>query len=654
MKPVRLDKDYFIKNGQKFILVGINYMPSEAFYRLWEDWNPNQIKKDFKKMKELNLEAIRVPLFWASVEPEEGVISPKFLKRFDEFLKIAKKYEIYVMPFLFVGVCVDIWDVPWRRGRDIYKDPEMLKLERKHAETLASRYGDNPAIVAWDISDEPYYYGGNTNADTATSWVSLIYEAIKSKDKRHPVTLGFDNCHIIQNTGFQVERLIPVQDFLSLCAYPIYSLKTPESHTSMRSTYFTSFFIKFSQLGKPVLLSEGPGTTTVWASNQRAADYYRVVMYSTFINGSIGVMPWILYDYDPKHHKAFPLDDKPFETSFGILQSDGKEKLPAKELRKFSKFIKKIDLERFRFRKAEAALLIPGDYYKHVEIVWPRLFEAFILAKEAHMEVNFIREGQDLSNYKIVIVPSSLTLRTSSWYAFKDYVSHGGCLYFSYGGAWIGSPNPLGPFFNEIFGISLQDRIAPMPSEELTFTDWMNLNWLKLIYPDTTKTSCIELKTDSGRAVGFDSRGNLAVVVNRKKNKGSAILVAHSIEQYLSNVPDIYLKDKTYMLYDAVRTMAGLAEPCTCDNPFIEVGWMETEDKDEAILILINHERVGMRATISLKSTWQAEDLVKGKKAQIKHGTDESCMELGFAPSEVKTLLLRTAAMYQLRKRRHN
>jgi beta-galactosidase len=646
MKPVSLGKDYFIKNGRKFILVGINYMPSKAFYRLWEDWNPRQIQEDFKKMKELNLKAIRVPLFWASVEPKEGVISPKFLKRFDEFLEIAKKHEIFVMPFLFVGVCVDIWDVPWRRGRNIYNDPGMLKLERKHAETLAARYADHPAILAWDISDEPYYYGGNTDADTATNWVSLIYKAVKSRDKKHPVTLGFDNCHITQNTGFQIERLIPAQDFFSLCAYPIYGLKTPEPHTSMRSTYFASFFIKFSQLGKPVLLSEGPGTTTAWTSHQRAADYYRVVMYSSFINGSIGVMPWILYDYDPKHHKEFPLDDKPFETSFGILQSDSKEKLAAKELRKFSEFIKKIDLERFRFRKPEASLLVPGDYYKHVETVWPRLFEAFILAKEAHMEVDFIREGQDLSNYKIVIVPSSLTLRTSSWHAFRDYVSHGGCLYFSYGGAWIGAPNPLGPFFNEIFGVSLQDRIAPMPSEELTFADWMNLHQLKLTYPNTAKTSCIELKTDGGRAVGFDSRGNLAVVVNRKKNNGSAILIAHPIEQYLSNVPDIYLKDKTYTLYNAVRTMAGLTEPCSCDNPFIEVGWMETEDKDEAVLILINHERVSARATVSLKSIWQAEDLVKSKKAQIKHRTRKTCMELSFAPSEVKTLLLRTATTY--------
>ena len=641
MKPIKLEENYFAKNGRRFLLVGTNYMPSKAFYRLWEDWNPEQVEKDCKKMKELNLEAIRVPLFWASAEPEEGTISAKFLERFDEFLKIAERHELYVMPFLFVGVCVDTWDTPWRKGRNMYNDPEMLKLERKHAETLAERYGKNPVIFSWDISDEPYYYGGNTDADTATNWVSTLYKAIKSKDKMHPITLGFDNNHIVQNTGFQVERLLPVQDFFSVCAYPIYGLKTPEAHTSMRSTYFTSFFIRFSQFRKPVLLSEGPGTTTVWTSHQRAGEYYRVVMYSSFINGSMGVMPWILYDYDSQHHQRFPLDDKPFETSFGILRSNGEEKPPARELSKFAQVTRKVDLERFHFKKPEAALLTPKDYYKYADQLWPRLFEAFILAKEAHIDAELVREGEDLSGYKLVIVPSSLTLRTSSWYSFKDYVSHGGCLYFSYGGAWIGSPSPLGPFLNEIFGVQLLDRIAPMSSEKITSTKgWLNFPRLKLAYADTSRASCIEVKADGGHAVAFDSKRNPALIVNKRKDEGSTILLTHPVEQYLGNVPDVYLKDKTFLVYEALRRQAKIVQPYVCDSPFIEVGWMDTDDRGEAVMLLVNHERIALHTTLSLDGGWQMEDLARGKKIQVKNKASRTQIRLGFAPSEVKTFSL--------------
>jgi len=639
MEVMHLSEDYFMEKNQSIFLIGTNYMPSRAFFRLWDDWNPDQIESDFKTMKALGIEAVRVPLFWSSVQPEEGGVSHKFLERFDEFLEIAQRYHVYVMPFLFVGVCVDTWDVPWRKGRNIYKDPELQKLECEQAETLAARYADNPTIIAWDISDEPYYYAGNTDAETATNWVSMIYNALKSRDKKHPVTLGFDNNHIVEDTGFQVERLVPFQDFFSVCAYPIYSLKTPEAHTSMRATYFTPFFIKFSKVGKPVLLSEGPGTTTVWTSPKRAGDYYKVVMYSSFVNGSIGIMPWILVDYDSEYHGKFPLDDKPYETSFGILTSHGEMKPPAEELRKFGQTINKIDLGKFHFTKPEAALLIPRDYYRHVRTIWPRLFEAFILAKEAHIELDFVREGTGLTGYKLIIVPSSLVLRTSSWYAFKSYIVQGGTLYFSYGGSPVGSPNPIGPFFDEIFGVSLQDRIAPMSSELISFTgNFVGPSGLKLAFAKTEGTSGIEVELKNGVAVGKDSRGSAALVVNRTQGKGTAVLATHPLEYYLSLMPDAYLSNETFRVYEALKKESGLTKLFACDNPFLEVGWMETTNKNDAILVMMNHERVSINPIISFHESWHVENLTNEDHALDK--TDKE-LKLRFAPSEIKILGLR-------------
>ncbi len=604
---------------------------------MWEEWDLSQLEEDFKKMKDLGVEAVRVPLFWSSVEPEEGAISQTFLERFDNFLEIASKYHVYVMPFLFVGTCVDIWDIPWRKGRNIYKDPEMLRLECKQAETLAVRYANNDTIIAWDLSDEPYYYAGVTDTETATNWVSSIYKAIKSQDKEHPITLGFDNNHIVEDTGFQIEKLIPYQDFFSLCAYPIYGLKTPEAHTSTRSTYFTSFFIKFSDIGKPVLLSEGPGTTTVWTSPERAGKYFRVVMYSSFINNSMGVMPWILFDYSSEHHARFPLDDKPFETSFGILTSSGEKKPPAEELKFFSHVIKKIDLEKFHFRKPEAGLLIPKEYYKYAKTIWPRLFEAYILAREAHIELDLIREGADLTSYKLVIIPSSLVLRTSSWYALKKYLEQNGNLYFSYGGSLNGSPNPLGPFFNEIFGVQLQDRIAPTPSERFAFTkNWMNLKGHSLRYPKTDGASCLEVEPDKGHVIAYDGHKNPAIIVNKQNGKGTAVLVTHPIESYLSVLPDVYLSDKTFLVYEVLKKKSRLSYPFACNNPFIEVGWMESTDKNEAIIILINHERVEIKTSILFNQLWHLASFPSGKS--YKHDTkdNKTLMRLSFSPSEVK------------------
>ena len=212
-----------------------------------------------------------------------------------------------------------------------------------------------------------------------------------------------------------------------------------------------------------------------------------------------------------------------------------------------------------------------------------------------------------------------------------------GNLYFSYGGSWIGSPNPLGPFFNEIFGVQLQDRIAPMPSERLLFTkDWMSLKGNKLEYPKTDGASCLEVEPNKGRVIAYDSHKNPAIIVNKQKGKGTTMLVSHPIESYLSVLPDAYLSDKTFLIYEALKKAAELSCPITCYNPFIEAGWMETDDKDEAVIILINHERVKIKTSILLNQVWQLTSFLNGKGFKVGAKENKTLMRLSFSPSEVK------------------
>jgi hypothetical protein len=223
----------------------------------------------------------------------------------------------------------------------------------------------------------------------------------------------------------------------------------------------------------------------------------------------------------------------------------------------------------------------------------------------------------------------------------REHVMNGGSLYFSYGGAWIGSPNPLGPFFDETFGVSLQDRISPERSEEITFTkDWIKPDRLRLIYPNTDRASCIEVKAEGGRVVAFDRKRNPAVIVSRK-GKGSAILVTHPIEQYVGNVPDAYLGDRTHLVYDALKTGAKLSQPYTCDSQFIEFGWMETKEKNEAIAVLANHERTRVLAAVSFSGTWQVNDIMNGKKVRTKIKVNTTDVRLAFEPSEVHLFSLK-------------
>jgi len=143
----------------------------------------------------------------------------------------------------------------------------------------------------------------------------------------------------------------------------------------------------------------------------------------------------------------------------------------------------------------------------------------------------------------------------------------------------------------------------------------------------------------NGIAFGRDGSGNVALVVNNSLGKGTAVLVTHPLEYYLSLMPDAHLSNKTFRVYEALKKVTRLAaEPFTCDDPFLEVGWMETETKNDAILIMINHERVNINPTISLRESWHVRSLIDGDADLNEAGKR---LKLSFAPSEIKILTLR-------------
>ena len=114
------------------------------------------------------------------------------------------------------------------------------------------------------------------------------------------------------------------------------------------------------------------------------------------------------------------------------------------------------------------------------------------------------------------------------------------------------------------------------------------------------------------------------------------MLVSHPIESYLSVLPDAYLMDKTFLIYEALKKAAMLSCPVTYNNPYIEVGWMETDDKDEAVIILINHERVKIKTSFLLNQIWQITSFLNGKGCKGDTKENKTLMKLSFSPSEVK------------------
>ena len=76
------------------------------------------------------------------------------------------------------------------RCKEGYNRQLSLLVERKNTVT-GKRYSEDPAIMAWELANEPRPMRPYANADYK-AWVSDAASLIKSKDKNHLVTIGHE------------------------------------------------------------------------------------------------------------------------------------------------------------------------------------------------------------------------------------------------------------------------------------------------------------------------------------------------------------------------------------------------------------------------------------------------------------------------------
>lgn len=86
-------------DGRPIHLVGVNYVASYVCTNFWEDWRPDRIEKDLRFIAELGLRAVRIPMHWGFMEPEQGRYNPVILERFQMFLDFCKQQQLYIMPW---------------------------------------------------------------------------------------------------------------------------------------------------------------------------------------------------------------------------------------------------------------------------------------------------------------------------------------------------------------------------------------------------------------------------------------------------------------------------------------------------------------------------------------------------------------------------
>lgn len=636
LPPVHLDGTYFTANGKRFMPVGAHWVPAKAAMQWNVEWDPKDIEADFAKMHELGYTLTRFDVMWPWFEPRPGYYNPVAFQQLDYLISLAHKYKIYLHPSLFIGgeVGEAYWDVPWRMGRHPHADPNMLRLETNLATEFGRRYGNESAIIGWDLTDEPPFWivpFPQTTDSMAINWTRLIVDGIREHDKLHPIVVGTSG-EEIGHGPFRADNIAKFVDFFSVHPFTLYAPDLfPDALLSVRGTYGAAFEIALSQgAGRPVMIHE-MGASTAQFSPERVAAYDRAQIYSGLGAGSIGVDLWCFTDASPEQFHKAPYLRTPQETGWGMTTWDRQDKPLAREFKKFSGVISQLNLTGIAPAPADIGIVIPDEWAKvhgdfsHMGLTGPAVtpyvstadgdaipgrpepdasaanewlmssaLTSFILARQAGLKADFPREYADWESRPILFMPSPITSTSDPFLAHvhsdfyekaKKYVEKGGFLYAS-----LASDGAI-PEMDSLFGARVVDRaISPEVTIKMTepFGNLKPGDTFHYTVP-TQNIQCwgVLLEVSTGKVIAVDQDGRPALVIN-SLGSGRTLVSAYPIEHYIAVVPAAFDQpENTHLLYEAFREWTGVKPAFRSDRPEVEVS--ELKGDHRGYIVIVNH-----------------------------------------------------------------
>jgi hypothetical protein len=637
--PYRAGRLYLSVAGRSAIPVGVHFVPPEG-----PDWpwrvDETSFDEAFRRMAALGLDTVRVDVLWAAVEPEPGRYDERHLARLDAILEAARRNGLSLHPALFIGGEVGdaFWDVPWRDGRDPHADPEMRSLQAAHAAMLAARWRGDPAIVAWDLTDEPpFWISAETTDADAAAWTDEMVSAIRAVDPGRLVTVGTTGQEA-RHGPFRADVVAGTLDFACVHPYPTYQPELyPDALLSPRVTLAAAFETALAAgAGKPVMVHEY-GASSAQFDPDRIAAYDRLATWSSLGRGAIGFYAWCWTDAERPAYGRAPYVRHPHETQFGVTDRDGGLRPRGRVLGDLAATLRHLDLDAFASRgpSSDAALVVPHEFvrpydargyglgdapaghYAPAEPVWTPdrdvlplmrgLLNGFVLAARAGVSATFPRESLDGTwpAVRLVLLPAPLTtsgstllhVRTTYLDGVHAHLARGGCLYLS------GSAESAIPEMADVAGCSIADRAAAGAGSSMRFL----LPWGPFAAGDRLDlppaagdpaTRGVLLRVADAETIAVDDDGRPVLVVARR-GAGSVVTCAHPVELLLALAPDAHGRDdRSWGLYAGLADLAGARDEAGADHPDVVSGCLRG-DRGGAV-VLTNHADVAVEAPLRL------------------------------------------------------
>ncbi len=402
-----VSRDWIIKDGKVFPLIGTTYMASDVHRKFAFEPNPFLWNRDFERMERAGVNFVRTGIWtgWTRAMLDSGAIDENFLRSLEAFVLTAAKHKIIVCFTFFSFLPPPSW------SQNPYLDPSAIEWQRAFI-TLIVEHFKNCGWIHYDLINEPSYapfeylwenrpFYDEFEKDAWRNWVCKRHGcepallSILWRDSLSPLSLPQKN-EFHYSPSIEDKKFRKVMDF-HLFSQDVFSgwanrlreiikkvspdslvtVGQDEGGTTFRPspqfhwdsvdytcvhTWWNNSDLLWDGLmakvpEKPNLVQETgimrleDMDGNLWRTAEDSAKLLERKLAYAFASRSAGAVQWI-WNINPYQ----PIDN---EAVIGIFRPDGTAKPELDVLEKFSSFLKKIEPYLEDYEQPEVFVIIP-------------------------------------------------------------------------------------------------------------------------------------------------------------------------------------------------------------------------------------------------------------------------------------------------------
>jgi len=302
---VTLGEGGFLLGGKAFVVRGVTYYPARFPWHRFPLADLSTVERDFATLADAHVNTVRLFVWHAAffVCPDRGAVpNVRAFLWLDSVMRLASAYGLRVIPVLN--------DLPDFEQQRLYDDPGPSIAQTAY---IATRYRDEPAVLAWDLrdaGDADYTPSGDVPAPFTRAqvqdWLAQVAAAVRQADPRHPITAGWAS---------DSEATISLVDVVSF-----------QHFGDMRSLRERVAALRL-YTAKPLLLVAFGFSTSQITEVEQAQDL-RDAVRAAEGDHLAGWLVWTMYDFPPEI-ACWPepcVGEDNAQLHFGLWHADGSRK----------------------------------------------------------------------------------------------------------------------------------------------------------------------------------------------------------------------------------------------------------------------------------------------------------------------------------------